>query len=98
MGAGAQPPMHDALPDLRVPVCLAVGEDDLKFSAIAAELSQKLPNPRVEFVLEAGHAAHTDNPTAFLKLARRFLADAEAWNKTSHCAAKAASTTQTRTT
>jgi len=57
MGAGAQPPMHDALPDLRVPVCLAVGEDDLKFSAIAAELSQKLPNPRVEFVLEAGHAA-----------------------------------------
>jgi len=53
---------------------------------------------RVEFVLEAGHAAHTDNPTAFLELARRFLADAEAWNKTSHCAAKAASTTQTRTT
>jgi 2-succinyl-6-hydroxy-2,4-cyclohexadiene-1-carboxylate synthase len=98
MGAGAQPPIHDALGDLRAPVCLAVGEEDLKFSAIAAELSQKLPNPRVEFVPEAGHAAHTDNPTAFLELARRFLADAEAWNKTSHCAATAASTTQTRTT
>jgi pimeloyl-ACP methyl ester carboxylesterase len=98
MGAGAQPPIHDALGDLRAPVCLAVGEEDLKFSAIAAELSQKLPNPRVEFVPEAGHAAHTDNPTEFLKLARRFLADAEAWNKTSHCATTAASTIEKRTT
>jgi 2-succinyl-6-hydroxy-2,4-cyclohexadiene-1-carboxylate synthase len=98
MGAGAQPPLHDALPDLRFPICLVVGEDDLKFSAIAAELSQNLPNPRVEFVPDAGHAAHTDNPAAFLELARRFLADAETWNKTSHCAAKAASTTQKRTT
>ncbi|MBW2495557.1 MAG: 2-succinyl-6-hydroxy-2,4-cyclohexadiene-1-carboxylate synthase [Deltaproteobacteria bacterium] len=97
MGAGAQPPIHAALSKLRTPVCLVVGEDDLKFSAIAAELSQELPNPRVEFVPEAGHAAHSDNPATFLKLARRFLADAEAWNKTSHCAAKAAPTNQKRT-
>jgi 2-succinyl-6-hydroxy-2,4-cyclohexadiene-1-carboxylate synthase len=98
IGAGAQPPIHDALAELRAPVALVVGEDDLKFSAIAAELSQKLPNPRVEFVPEAGHAAHTDNPTEFLKLARRFLADAETWNKTSHCETKAASTIEKRTT
>jgi 2-succinyl-6-hydroxy-2,4-cyclohexadiene-1-carboxylate synthase len=97
MGAGAQPPIHGALADMHAPVCLAVGEEDLKFSAIAAELSRELPNPRVEFIPEAGHAAHTDNPTAFLELARRFLADAEAWEKTSPCTTKAAPTTQTRT-
>jgi 2-succinyl-6-hydroxy-2,4-cyclohexadiene-1-carboxylate synthase len=84
MGAGAQPPVHDLLSKLRIPVCLAVGEEDLRFGAIAAELSQVLPNPRVEFIPEAGHAAHTDNPPAFLELARRFLADAETWNETQH--------------
>jgi 2-succinyl-6-hydroxy-2,4-cyclohexadiene-1-carboxylate synthase len=98
MGAGAQPPIHGALARICAPVCLAVGKEDLKFGAIAAELSQELRNPRVEFVPEAGHAAHTDNPTAFLELTRRFLADAEAWNEKQHCAANAASTTQTRTT
>ncbi len=97
MGAGAQPPIHHALERIRTPVCLVVGEEDLRFSAIAAELSQELPNARVEFIRGAGHAAHTDNPTAFLKFARRFLEGAEAWHKTSHCTVKAASTPQTRT-
>ncbi len=97
MGAGAQPPIHHAMERICNPVCLVVGEDDLRFSAIAAELSQELPNARVEFIPDAGHAAHTDNPTAFLKFARRFLADAEAWHKTPHCAVKTASNTQTRT-
>ena len=35
-------------------------------------MSQELPNARVEIVPEAGHSAHTDNPAAFLELARRF--------------------------
>jgi 2-succinyl-6-hydroxy-2,4-cyclohexadiene-1-carboxylate synthase len=97
MGAGAQPPIHHALERICTPVCLVVGEDDLRFSAIAAELSQELPNARVAFIPDAGHAAHTDNPTAFVKVARRFLADAEAWHKTPHCAVNAESINQTRT-
>ena len=98
MGSGAQPPMHDALARVGAPICLAVGEEDLKFRALAAELAQELPNARIEIVPQAGHSAHTDNPAAFLELARRFLADAEVENTTSHCAVKAASTTQTRKT
>jgi 2-succinyl-6-hydroxy-2,4-cyclohexadiene-1-carboxylate synthase len=78
MGSGAQPPMHDALARADAPICLVVGEEDLKFRALAAEMSQELPNARVEIVPEAGHSVHTDNPAAFLKLARRFLAGAEA--------------------
>jgi 2-succinyl-6-hydroxy-2,4-cyclohexadiene-1-carboxylate synthase len=90
MGSGAQPPMHDALARVGAPICLVVGEEDLKFRALAAEMSQDLPNARVEVVPEAGHSAHTDNPAAFLKLARRFLADVEARNATPLSAAEAA--------
>jgi 2-succinyl-6-hydroxy-2,4-cyclohexadiene-1-carboxylate synthase len=98
MGSGAQPPMHDALARVGVPICLAVGEEDLKFRALAAEMSQELPNARVEIVPEAGHAAHTDNPTAFLELARRFFADVEAQNTTPLSAAESAPHTHVRTT
>ncbi|MBW2715525.1 MAG: 2-succinyl-6-hydroxy-2,4-cyclohexadiene-1-carboxylate synthase [Deltaproteobacteria bacterium] len=81
MGAGAQPPIHQALAWLSAPICLAVGGDDLKFRALATEISQELPNARIEIVPEAGHAAHTDNPTAFLELARSFLLEAEVGKK-----------------
>jgi len=98
MGPGAQPPMHDALARVGAPICLAVGEEDLKFRALATEMSQELPNAQVEIVPDAGHSAHTDNPAAFLELARRFLADAEARNTTSLSTAEAATHTHMRTT
>jgi len=90
MGSGAQPPLHGALARVGAPICLAVGDEDLKFRAVAAEMSQELPNAWVEIVPEAGHSAHTDNPAAFLELARRFLADAEVQNTTPHSAAETA--------
>ena len=98
MGCGAQPPLHGALARVGAPICLAVGDEDLKFRAVAAEMSQELPNAWVEIVPEAGHSAHTDNPAAFLELARRFLADAEVQNTTPHSAAETAPPTQLRTT
>ena len=98
MGSGAQPPLHDALARVGAPICLAVGAEDLKFRALAAEMSRELPNARVAIVPEAGHSAHTDNPTAFLHLARRFLADAENRNTTGLSASEAAPDTHMRTT
>jgi 2-succinyl-6-hydroxy-2,4-cyclohexadiene-1-carboxylate synthase len=98
MGSGAQPPLHDALARVGFPICLAVGEEDLKFRALAAEMVQALPNGRVEIVPEAGHSAHTDNPVAFLDLARRFLADADVRNATPQSAAETAPHTDMRTT
>jgi 2-succinyl-6-hydroxy-2,4-cyclohexadiene-1-carboxylate synthase len=98
MGTGAQPPIHGALAQLGTPICLAVGEDDAKFRVLATELSREIPNARVETIPDAGHAAHTDNPTAFLDLARRFLADEEARSTTPHSAADAAPPTQMRKT
>jgi 2-succinyl-6-hydroxy-2,4-cyclohexadiene-1-carboxylate synthase len=98
MGSGAQPPMHGALSRISSPICLAVGEEDLKFRTLAAEMSQELPNARVEMVPDAGHSAHTDNPAAFLELARGFLADAESRKTAPLSAAEVASQTHMRTT
>jgi pimeloyl-ACP methyl ester carboxylesterase len=98
MGSGAQSPLHGALAHVRAPICLAVGEEDLKFRALAAEMSEQLPNARVEIVPEAGHSAHTDNPAAFLVLARRFLAEAEARKMAPVSTARSAPQTHMTTT
>lgn len=97
MGAGAQPPLFERLASVDVPICLAVGEEDAKFRAIASELARDLPNARIEIVPEAGHAAHLENPKAFRDIARRFLAEVEAQKIAPHSAANAATQQLTRT-
>lgn len=78
MGAGAQPPLCDRLDRVLVPVCLVVGEEDARFRGIAEALARALPRARVEIVPAAGHAAHLENPSAFLRTTRRFLAEVDA--------------------
>ena len=78
MGAGAQEPLHDRLATLHTPVCLVAGEDDARFRAIAADLAGRMPAARVQEVPAAGHAAHLENPRAFLRIARRFFDEVEA--------------------
>jgi len=82
MGAGAQPPLAGQLGRVRAPVCLVVGEQDLRFRAIAEALARELPRARVEVVAAAGHAAHIEDPSAFLRIARRFLAEVAANGQT----------------
>lgn len=82
MGAGAQPPLHDQLPNIQLPICLAVGEEDEKFRVAAEELARALPDARIESVPAANHAAHLENPTAFLDMARRFFAEVDARKQT----------------
>jgi 2-succinyl-6-hydroxy-2,4-cyclohexadiene-1-carboxylate synthase len=82
MGAGAQPPLGEDLAALHTPVCLVAGEEDTRFRAIAESLARQLPRARVEIVAVAGHAAHLENPSAFLRLTRRFLAEVDAENHT----------------
>jgi 2-succinyl-6-hydroxy-2,4-cyclohexadiene-1-carboxylate synthase len=81
MGTGAQPALHAQLPSIDVPVALVVGEEDAKFDAIAQELARRLPRARVARVPDAGHAAHLENPAAFLRVVLGFLADAEDRNR-----------------
>ena len=78
MGAGAQPPLHAQLAEVGAPVRLVVGEEDERFGGIADALAGELPHARVETIPGAGHAAHLENPEAFLKVVRAFLDDVDA--------------------
>lgn len=78
MGSGAQPPLHDALANLRPPLLLAHGAEDAKFASIARELAGLTPHARVAEVAGAGHACHLEAPEAFAKLALEFFAAYEA--------------------
>ena len=78
MGAGAQPPLHAKLAEVGTPVRLVVGEEDERFGGIADALAGELPHARVETIPGAGHAAHLENPEAFLKVVRAFLDDVDA--------------------
>jgi len=76
MGAGAMPVLHDALPSLDLPVLLVVGDEDTKFRGLAAQMATALPDARVVTVQQAGHAAHLEQPEAFARAVRSFLAQA----------------------
>jgi 2-succinyl-6-hydroxy-2,4-cyclohexadiene-1-carboxylate synthase len=76
MGAGAQPPLHDRLPGLDLPVLLVVGEEDAKFRAIAGGLERLLPDARTVVIPRAGHAAHLESPVEFARVVSDFLSGA----------------------
>jgi 2-succinyl-6-hydroxy-2,4-cyclohexadiene-1-carboxylate synthase len=78
MGAGAQPRLHARLAEVRAPVCLVVGEEDERFGGISDALAGELPHARVETIPEAGHAAHLENPQAFLSVVRSFIDEVDA--------------------
>lgn len=78
MGAGAQRPLFDRLASLRVPTLVAVGAEDERFLPVAEDLAARIPAARLAVVPAAGHAAHLENPEAFRRIARDFLADVEA--------------------
>lgn len=73
MGTGAQPSLHAAIGALAVPMLLVVGAEDAKFRAIAETLAGCAPVARVAGIPDAGHAAHLENPSAFLAETLRFL-------------------------
>lgn len=73
LGPGSQPPLFDALPRVRVPVLLVAGALDDRFVAIARDLARRLPRAELCVIEGAGHAAHVEQPAAFLQAVREFL-------------------------
>jgi len=73
IGAGAQPPLFDALARVEIPVLLVTGSEDERFTRTARELCAILPNARCEVLPDAGHAAHLENPEAFARVVGAFL-------------------------
>ena len=72
-GSGAQPPVHNLLSALKIPVLCIAGQEDRKYCSIAREMSNQLPNARVSIIPGAGHAPHLEKPEEFNKVVLGFL-------------------------
>jgi 2-succinyl-6-hydroxy-2,4-cyclohexadiene-1-carboxylate synthase len=76
-GTGAQEPVWDRVDTIRVPVLVLAGEHDAKFRALGERLAAAIgANATFAVVPGAGHAAHLEQPAAFLALMRAWLAQA----------------------
>jgi 2-succinyl-6-hydroxy-2,4-cyclohexadiene-1-carboxylate synthase len=73
LGPAAQPPLHEALADVRVPVLLVAGALDQKFLELAHALAKRLPQAEVREIPNAGHAVHLEQPEALERTVREFL-------------------------
>ncbi len=73
LGTGAQSPLWDRLPELRMPTLLIAGELDPKFTTIARSMAGALPNARLALVPEAGHTVHLEQPEIFDRLVLEFM-------------------------
>ncbi len=72
-GTGRMAPLHDELRDLAIPTLLVVGEEDAKFRRIAEQM--QLPQSQLCVLPDAGHAAHLEQPDAFMRALGRWCAD-----------------------
>lgn len=76
-GTGSQAPLWDRLPELQMPVLAVAGADDTRYADIARRLAGAIgPHATAAEVPHAGHAAHLEQPAAFLTILRDWLARA----------------------
>lgn len=84
LGTGRQPAYWHRLHTLPMPVLLLAGERDAKFQALGRAMAESIPDARLRIVPRAGHATHLENPAAFVRLVRGFLAPLLALDAASH--------------
>jgi 2-succinyl-6-hydroxy-2,4-cyclohexadiene-1-carboxylate synthase len=73
-GTGAQDNLWDRLDELSMPVLVLAGEHDAKFIDIGHRMVALIgDNATFAMVPNAGHAAHLEQPSAFLAVVRRWL-------------------------
>lgn len=73
MGAGTMPAVWDRLGELKLPVMVVSGEEDVKYREIGERLVHQLPEGRLVVLPGAGHAAHLENLPAFVEALRGFV-------------------------
>lgn len=72
VGTGVQPPLHQQLAQLDLPVLLMAGDLDQKYCDIARQMAQALPQAVLHIVHGAGHTVHLEQPAIFATLVREF--------------------------
>jgi pimeloyl-ACP methyl ester carboxylesterase len=63
----------DALPSIRVPTLIVVGDRDEPFVAPSEYMAKKIPGARLEVIRDAGHSSNLDQPAAFDRVLIDFL-------------------------
>jgi 2-succinyl-6-hydroxy-2,4-cyclohexadiene-1-carboxylate synthase len=75
-GTGTQDPLWGKLGRLTMPVLVVAGERDEKFAGIGARMAAAIgENATLALVAGAGHAAHLEQPDAFLAIVEPWLAE-----------------------
>ena len=68
LGTGVMEPLWGRLGELAMPVTLVVGERDVRFRAIAEQMTPAIADSRLELVAGAGHATQLERPEAVAAL------------------------------
>ncbi len=63
----------DALPSIRVPTLILVGDQDQPFLAPSEYMAKRIPGARLEVIHGAGHASNLDQPEIFNRVLLDFL-------------------------
>ena len=72
-GTGEQPPLHESLGSLAMPVLAMAGGLDEKFSAIAAGMAARIPRAEVRIIPGTGHAVPLERAEACASEIETFL-------------------------
>ena len=75
MGTGSQPSLWENLKENQIPLLLLVGENDVKFRAINAEMARCCRVANVAIAPNAGHNVHLENPPEWVRQVKQFLID-----------------------
>ena len=73
VGLGVQPSLYERLPALNIPTLLMAGELDTKFTMIARQMAEVLPQSQLHIIPGAGHTVHLERPEEFLSLVMDFI-------------------------
>jgi len=76
MGTGSQIPVYQGLQQVDIPMLFIAGEEDKKFCDLALQMKSSCPQGYMQFIKQAGHAAHLENISitaeAIIKFFQRF--------------------------
>ena len=74
MGTGSQPSLWTHLPGIRFPWLAVAGELDSRYRKTMQDMVSLSENGRLVTIPDAGHNTHFENPEAFSRALREFLA------------------------
>ena len=73
-GAGRQQPTWTKLRELKMPVLVMAGENDLKYVELAERMVQAIgENARLQIVKNSGHTPHLEQESVFVESIRSFI-------------------------